>query len=280
MEFDFISVFNEKIRAKNIDWEISALIAPDGKMISLGSDSKLIGRIFELISNSILQEIASENNIILQPSNRQTVYPDFTLMKSVDDPKKIAIDVKTTYRTFKKNGEPGSYSFTLGSYASFMRNGTKNIMFPYDQYDKHYVIGFIYTRNTGADEGKIYSIEQIGELPVPYKDVEVFVQEKYKISGEKPGSGDTENIGSYKTSNVDYLINGEGPFSVLGLSVFDEYWAGYPKYRAPSKDYTSLEEYFAYCEENEQDVDDLKRMYTYWRETHEKDRGRKSKEIV
>lgn len=270
MEFDFIKVFNEKIHVKNINWEISALINSDSRMISLGSDSKLIGRIFELISHSVLQEIAIENDFILQPSNRQTVYPDFTLMKNEKDPKKIAIDIKTTYRTFKKNDKPRSYSFTLGSYASFMRNGTKNIMFPYSQYDKHYVIGFIYTRNPEADEGKIYGIEQIGELPVPYIDVEVFVQEKYKISGEKPGSGDTENIGSYKTCNIDYLTKGEGPFSVLGISVFDDYWAGYPKYRAPSKDYTSLEEYFTYCEKNKQNVDHLRKMYADWKKTHEK----------
>lgn len=270
MEFDFIKVFNKKIRVKNINWEISALINSDNRMISLGSDSKLIGRIFELLSHSILQEIADENNFILQPSDRQTVYPDFTLMKNEDDPPKIAIDIKTTYRTFNKNGEPGNYSFTLGSYTSYMRNETKNIMYPYSQYDKHYVIGFIYTRNREADEGKIYGIEQIGELPVPYKDVEVFVQEKYKIAGEKPGSGNTENIGSFKTNNMDYLINGEGPFSVLGISVFDDYWAGYPEYRASSKNYTSLEEYFTYCENNKQNVDCLKQKYIDWKKIHEK----------
>lgn len=270
MEFDFIKAFNEKIQAKNINWEVSALASSDGRIFSLGSDSKLIGRIFEIIAYNILQEIADENNFILQPSNRQTVYPDFTLMKDKCDTNKIAIDIKTTYRTFKKNGKPRDYSFTLGSYASFMRNGTKNIMYPYSQYEKHYVVGFIYTRNVEADEGKMYYIDQLEELPVPYKDVEVFVQEKYKIAGEKPGSGDTENIGSYKTCNMDYLIKGEGPFSVLGLSVFDQYWSGYPKYRAVSKDYKSLEEYFDFCEENGQDVESLKRTYTYWKKKHER----------
>lgn len=268
MEFDFITAFNNKISEKHINWEVSALATSDGRIFSLGSDSKLIGRIFELICYNILQEIAEENNFILQPSNQQTVYPDFTLMRDKEDCEKIAIDIKTTYRTFKKNGEPSSYGFTLGSYASFMRNGTKNIMFPYSQYVKHYVIGFVYTRNEEADEGQMYRIEQIKQLPVPYKDVEVFVQEKYKISGEKPGSGNTENIGSYKTNNMDYLINGEGPFSVLGLPVFEKYWAGYPKFRAISKDYTSLEEYFNWCEGNGQDMEEMKRMYMYWKRMH------------
>ncbi len=206
----------------------------------IGSDSKLMGRIFELISFSLLQEIADENDFILQPSERQTVYPDFTLMKSKGDCQKIAIDIKTTYRKFNKNKKVKRYSFTLGSYASFMRNGTKNIMFPYYQYKKHYVISFIYTRNENAGVGKMYPLNDCRKLPVPYKDVQVFVQEKYKIAGDKPGSGNTENIGSYKTKNMQYLIDGEGAFSELGLSTFEDYWGGYPKYRAASKDYTSL----------------------------------------
>ncbi len=132
----FIDVFYTKMAEKGINWEVSGLLATDGRIISLGSDSKLIGRIFELISYNLLQEIADENDFILQPSEQQTVYPDFTLMKSRGDCQKIAIDIKATYRKFNKNGELKRYSFTLGSYASFMRNGTKNIMFPYYQYKK------------------------------------------------------------------------------------------------------------------------------------------------
>ena len=147
-----------------------------------------------MISYNILQEIADENGLILYPSPRQTVYPDFTLMKSEADTEKIAVDIKTTYRKFLKNGQPSGYVFTLGSFASYMRDGKKNISFPYDQYAKHYVIGFVYTRNDNASEGQMFDIKDLGKLPVPYKDVEVFVQEKYKISGDKPGSGNTENI--------------------------------------------------------------------------------------
>lgn len=269
MAFDFIAAFNEKVAEKNINWEVSALAAPDGRIFSLGSDSKLIGRIFELISYNILQEIAEENGFILQPAKQQTNYPDFTFMKNLTDTKKIAVDIKTTYRAFKSNGEPKKYSFTLGSYRSFMRNGTKNIEFPYNEYEKHYVIGFVYTRNEKATEGQMHYIQDIRHLEVPYKDVEVFVQEKYKIAGEKPGSGNTENIGSYKTNNMEYLINGEGPFSDLGVEVYEEYWAGYPKYRTSEKEYTSIEEYFGWCEKQERDVTDLQRAYSYWKKLHD-----------
>lgn len=266
--FDFISEFNKKVAEKNIDWEVSALAAPNGNLYSLGSDSKLIGRIFELISFSILQEIATENGYTLHPSEAQTVYPDFTLYKDKSDKEKIAVDIKTTYRSFKKNGEPSGYVFTLGSYASFMRNGTKNISFPYSEYAKHYVIGFVYTRNDMASEGQVYKISELKELPVPYKDVEVFVQEKYKIAGEKPGSGNTENIGSYKTNNMDYLVNGDGPFSNLGIEIFESYWAGYPKFRATEKDYTTIDEFIEYKEKSGSDVSEMKHIYDYWKRIH------------
>lgn len=264
---DFIRSFKKKVEEKDINWEVSALVSPDGKLISLGSDSKLIGRIFELISYNILQEIADENGFILYPSPKQTVYPDFTLMKNEADTEKIAVDIKTTYRKFLKNGQPLRYVFALGSFASYMRDGKKNISFPYDQYAKHYVIDFVYTRNDNASEGQKFDIEDLEKLPVPYKDVEVFVQEKYKIAGDKPGSGNTENIGSYKTNRMDYLVNGEGPFSELGIEIYEDYWAGYKKYRGESS-YTSLDGYFEVKEEQGNDIEELKRAYEYWKKTH------------
>ena len=267
MELNFIEVFNKKIEEKNIDWEVSALASPDGKLFSLGSDSKLIGRIFELISNNILQEIADENGLILYPSQQQTVYPDFTLMKNEADQEKMAVDIKSTYRKFMKSGQPSGYIFTLGSFASYMRDGTKNISFPYNEYAKHYVICFVYTRNDNTSEGQVFDIKDLNKVQVPYKDVEVFVQEKYKISGDKPGSGNTENIGSFKTNKIHYLVNGEGPFSELGIDVYQDYWSGYKKYRGKPT-YTSLDVYFKINEERGNNVEELKRIYEYWKQTH------------
>lgn len=268
MKFDFISEFKKKIKENNYNWEVSALASTDGKYYSLGSDSKLIGRIFELISQNILKEIAEENGYILLPSPKQTVYPDFTFMKNEDDKEKIAVDIKTTYRNFKRNGEPSGYVFTLGSYASFMRDGKKNISFPYNEYAHHYVICFLYTRNEKANEGQVYNGSELDSIPVPYKDVKVFVQEKYKIAGEKPGSGNTENIGSFKTNRMDYLINGEGPFSELGLEVFEDYWSGYPEYRVKDKNYTNISEYIDFVESQGVDVSNLRRVYDFWKKRH------------
>ena len=113
----------------------------------------------------------------------------------------------------------------------------------------------------------MFDIKDLGKLPVPYKDVEVFVQEKYKISGDKPGSGNTENIGSFKTNRMEYLVNGEGPFFGLGIDIYEDYWAGYKKYRGELT-YTSLDGYFDVQEEQGNDIARLKRNYEYWKKMH------------
>ena len=77
----------------------------------------------------------------------------------------------------------------------------------------------------------------------PFTNVEYFIQEKYKIGGDKPGSGNTENIGTIHSNNINDFKEGKGMFSTLGNAIFEDYWRGFPKYRATSKDYTSLQEY-------------------------------------
>jgi len=156
-------------------------------------------------------------------SDRQTVYPDFTMLKSENDFDKIAIDIKTTYRKFDKSGKLKKFGYTLGSFASFIRNNTKNIMYPYNTYSQHYVIGFLYSRNEYSIEGKIVNSAELDSILPPYKDVEFFVQEKYKIAGDKPGSGNTENIGSFLTTNINDFKLGNGPFSILGKDIYEEY---------------------------------------------------------
>lgn len=127
-----------------------------------------------------------------------------------------------------------------------MRNNTKNIAYRYTDYSKHYVIGFIYKRNDRAQESRVYKYENRKEVIFPYTNVKYFMEEKYKIAGDKPGSGNTENIGSFPTRNFLELQNGQGPFSELGQDVFDIYWKYYPKYRATEKPYTSLSEFLVW----------------------------------
>lgn len=234
---DLIRSFYDK--AKNINFNVTGLLLENNDVLSLGSDSKLIGRIFELVSFGILSSICKENGWTLEETESQTVYPDFTII--MEDNKKIAIDIKTTYRRYNARGQIRKFGFTLGAFASFLRNNTKNIAYPYDQYIKHYVIGFIYNRVSGSRAGQVLHIGDT--IQPPYNGVEYFIQEKYKIAGDKPGSGNTENIGSILSSDINDFIQGNGVFAELGNDVFEDYWRGYPRYRSAEKAYTTLQQY-------------------------------------
>jgi len=238
---DFIKECYDKIEELNIDWQVRGLLDKNDRVYSLGKDTKILGRIFELIAAPIIKEVAGDNGLKVLEAESQTIYPDFTLMVDENDKEKIAVDVKSTYRRGKykvdsskypyKAGERKTFTFTLGSYASYLRNNTKNIQYPYDSYSKHYVIGFLYSRNEGAKEGTIKDFSDRDEIAFPYLNVEYFIQEKYKIAGDKPGSGNTENIASFPTNDINDLREGKGPFADLGEEVFEDYWRNFPRYR-------------------------------------------------
>jgi hypothetical protein len=228
-------------KARSVDFSVKGLLLNDNRVLTLGSDSKLIGRIFELVSSEILKEICLENGWELKESVSQTVYPDYTFILPGNS--KIAVDIKSTYRRYNKNGY-AKYGFTLGSYASFLRNNTKNIAYPYNQYIGHLVIGFVYDRVDNAIAGEIKN--QNENIMIPYNNLQYFIQEKYKIAGDRPGSGNTENIGSILTTNITDFIEGKGTFTKYGSLVFEDYWKNYPKYRAQIKKYTCFSEYQEY----------------------------------
>lgn len=172
---------------------------------------------------------------------------------------KLAIDVKTTYREFYSRkytypngntyeaGDTQPFTFTLGSYASFLRNPTKNIQYDYRAYARHYVMGFVYTRNNNSEEGLVKDYSDRDEVPPPYQDVEYFVSEKYEIAGETPGSGNTENIGSFRTNDIEDLREGNGPFAEYGEELFEEYWRNHGRYREEDR-FSSIGEFFEWRE--------------------------------
>lgn len=116
---------------------------------------------------------------------------------------------------------------TLGAFTGYFRNrnNKKNISFPYNKYTGHFVLGLIYTQVQGIDEQRVYKISDLEKITSVIKDFRFFVNEKYKIAIDRPGSGNTKNIGS--VVEIEKLIEGKGPFSVLGEDVFDDYWMYY-----------------------------------------------------
>ena len=242
---------------KSVKFEAYGIIDSSNQIHTLGTDSKIIGRIFEMFAQPILEKIAKRHGMILTTPESQTVYPDFIMMKNAQSKDKIAIDIKTTY----VDTDQSTIKFTLGSFGSYMRNNTKNIEYKYTDYAKHYVIGFIYKRNGQAQESQVFRYEDRDQIVFPFYDVKYFIQEKYKIAGDKPGSGNTENIGSFSTKKFADLKNGNGPFSELGVDAFDIYWKYYPKYRSADKTYTSLYEFLDWFPE--QDASDIVLLHEY-----------------
>lgn len=209
------------------DKQILGFIDKSKMIYTVGLDSKIIGRLYEVLAQPILQRVANKLHLTLMTSPKQTVYPDFWLSNPQHpDRDRIAIDIKSTYRSFNKSGI-SAFKWTLGSYTSFLRNGTKNIAGNYDMYKYHFIIGFLYTRNADY-HSQVLSLNDINKIPSPVFDTKCFVAQKYKISGEKPGSGNTANIGTFSSKKFDDFVYEKGPFSILGNAVFEDYWKHYP----------------------------------------------------
>jgi hypothetical protein len=173
----------------------------------------------------------------------QNHYPDVTIRD--EDANLFALDIKTAYR----ESDNTISGMTLGTFTGYFRDraGTKNITYPYNSYKAPLVLGVIYSRVEASLSPQVYTLEQIDSLPVPLKDLEVFVQPKYRVASDRPGSGNTKNIGAVR--EVDALINGRGSFADLGEEVFDDYWKGYfttdmaRQAGIEKQPYSSLQEY-------------------------------------
>lgn len=225
-------MFQDKVSQHHITWDIRGFYAPDRKVYPFGTDTKVLSTVFEALSAPIILEIAEEYDYFIERAE-QTIYPDFTLTPRNAQQDRIAIDIKTTYRKFNRNGQQREFRYTLGSYTSFLRvpGAKKNILYPYQEYVEHWVIGFLYTRQVENHIKPYYQLDDAAKIPCSYQDVAYFVQEKYKIVGLSPASGNTTNIGSFPTADIEELRQGNGPFSTYGKEVCDNYWRFYPRER-------------------------------------------------
>ena len=82
-----------------------------------------------------------------------------------------------------------------------------------------------------------------------------FVHPKWKIASDRPGSGNTRNIGGI--TEIDKLVKGDGPFAKLGEETFDHYWMNFfnaSDARAAgigTPRYNNLETYRAYLQKQQ-----------------------------
>ncbi|MEA1956185.1 MAG: type II restriction endonuclease [Campylobacterota bacterium] len=79
------------------------------------------------------------------------------------------------------------------------------------------------------NETKTYNLENFTKIQSVIKDFEFFIQEKWKIALDRPGSGNTKNIGS--EVEINKLKSGNGlfkrEFGENGKNIFNNYWMNY-----------------------------------------------------
>ena len=75
------------------------------------------------------------------------------------------------------------------------------------------MIGFVYDRIAAkkAAAEHVFDLSDLKSIPIPFDNVDVFVQEKWRIASGSAGSGNTTNIGSI-TGTIDDFRQGTGPF--------------------------------------------------------------------
>lgn len=217
-----VQKFSPYMSTNDGQWVVKGFIDIYKHIYTISTDTKVVSKIIELYIFPLLFDFAQNNDLQLKLTKEQNFYPDITFIDGESN--LFAVDIKSSYRKSSEriNG------MTLGAFTGYFRNrhSTKNVTYPYSSYRAHIVLGIIYSENEKVvDERKYYSLEKLDDITSVINDITFFVQEKWKIATDRPGSGNTKNIGS--VSVIDDLINGKGVFAELGEDVFDDYWTNY-----------------------------------------------------
>jgi hypothetical protein len=243
----YVDQFNSAVSTDKGDWIVKGFIDIAKNIYTISVDTKVVSKIMEILLFPQICKFAQKHNYKMVLCREQNFYPDMTFVDLANN--KYALDIKSTYR---KDGKIVN-GMTLGAFTGYFRDrkSKKNITFPYDEYVGHFVLGIIYSRtDEHIDEGKVYRLADLQNITSVVRDFNFFVQEKYKIAIDRPGSGNTKNIGS--VIKIDELINGNGPFAKLGEEVFDDYWMYYltkdmaRAVELKGSPYKNLKEYFQY----------------------------------
>ncbi|NQE04763.1 hypothetical protein C5S32_02725 [ANME-1 cluster archaeon GoMg1] len=244
----YLNQYLYDIQDSDGNWTVKGFIDVFKNVYTISLDTKVISKVLEIMLFPKIRQFAIENNFDIVLSKEQNFYPDISFIGK-NNGEKIALDIKSTYRTSKTTAS----GFTLGAFTGYFRDRTskKNITFPYGEYKKHYVLGIIYTKqDEHIDEYKIYSIAELKRILSVIKDIEFILQEKYKIATDRPWNSDSKDIAS--TTKIDELREGSGVFADYGVDVFDDYWVYYMtndmahQVDLPKPPYRNIKEYFEY----------------------------------
>jgi len=209
------------LETESHDWIVKGFIDVDKNVYTITNDTKVVSKIIEILLIPKLLLFAERNGLELELPSKQNFYPDLTFKDA--EGHLFAVDFKSSYY----DGDSVN-GLTLGSYWGYFRERdvVKSMDYTYNSYSSHTVLGMLYKQSViNADERKVYSIDELDIIHSVIEQFIFFVQPKWKIANDIPGSGNTRNIGGI--TNIVKLQNGEGPFATLGEEVFDDYWMGY-----------------------------------------------------
>lgn len=217
-----VATYKSLLETENNGWIVKGFIDVDKNVYTITNDTKVISKIIEIILIPRLDAFAKRNGLTLELPSAQNYYPDLTFKDNNGN--LFAVDFKSSYYgdDMKANG------LTLGSYWGYFRNREtkKNTDYPYKDYKCHLVLGMLYMQSiTNCNEKDVYGINELGIIKSVIEKFIFFVQPKWKIASDRPGSGNTRNIGGIV--EIDKLVKGAGPFSKLGEEVFDDYWMNF-----------------------------------------------------
>ena len=216
-----VKTYKDFLETDSKDWIVKGFIDIDKNVYTITNDTKVVSKIIEILLIHKLERFAHAHGLELELPSKQNFYPDLTFKDQ--EGHLFAVDFKSSYY------DGGSVNgLTLGSYWGYFRDRDtiKNMDYTYNSYSSHTVLGMLYKQSRMGQNGRnVYSVDELEIIHSVIENFIFFVQPKWKIANDIPGSGNTRNIGGI--TNIESLINGEGPFAKLGEEVFDDYWKGY-----------------------------------------------------
>lgn len=216
-----VKTYKEFLETDSQDWIVKGFIDIDKNVYTITNDTKVVSKIIEILLIPKLDKFARDNGMELELPSKQNFYPDLTFKDN--EGHLFAVDFKSSYY----DGDSVN-GLTLGSYWGYFRerDTIKNMDHTYNSYCSHTVLGMLYKQSViDTSERNVYSVDELAAIHSVIEKFIFFVQPKWKIANDIPGSGNTRNIGGI--TNIQKLLNGEGPFAPLGEDVFDDYWMGY-----------------------------------------------------
>lgn len=216
-----VKTYKSFLETDSQDWIVKGFIDIDKNVYTITNDTKVVSKIIEILLIPKLDRFARDHGLELELPSKQNFYPDLTFKDK--EGHLFAVDFKSSYY----DGDSVN-GLTLGSYWGYFRerDTIKSMDHTYNSYSSHTVLGMLYKQSViDSNEKDVYSVDELSAIHSVIEKFIFFVQPKWKIANDIPGSGNTRNIGGI--TNIQKLLNGQGPFADLGEEVFDDYWKGY-----------------------------------------------------